>query len=116
VGRGAGLDRCGKSRPTGIDPRTVQPVASRYTDYAIAAPFNEILLHSIFILALHESKMKNMYVCICMYVCTYVCMYVCIYVCSTHKHTQIHTDKETGKLRRRQHRKLCHGRFLAGKF
>ena len=29
----AGLDRYGKSRPTlGFDPRTVQPVASRYTD------------------------------------------------------------------------------------
>ena len=29
------LDRCGKSRPPpGSDPRTVQPVASRYTDYA----------------------------------------------------------------------------------
>ena len=26
-------DRCGKSRPPlGFDPRTVQPVASRYTD------------------------------------------------------------------------------------
>jgi hypothetical protein len=29
----AGLDGCGKSRaPPGFDPRTVQPVASRYTD------------------------------------------------------------------------------------
>ena len=36
VGPRAGLDRCGKSRPQpGIDPRTVQPVTSRYTDYAI---------------------------------------------------------------------------------
>ena len=35
VGPRAGLDRCGKSRPPpGFDPRTVQPVASRYTDYA----------------------------------------------------------------------------------
>ena len=36
----AGLDRCGKSRPPapGFDPRTVQPVASRYTDWAIAVP------------------------------------------------------------------------------
>ena len=35
VGPTAGLDRCGKSRPPpGFDPRTVQPVASRYTDYA----------------------------------------------------------------------------------
>jgi hypothetical protein len=32
VGLRAGLDGCGKSRPPpGFDPRTVQPVASRYT-------------------------------------------------------------------------------------
>jgi hypothetical protein len=31
-----GVDGCGKSRPPpGFDPRTVQPVASRYTDWAI---------------------------------------------------------------------------------
>jgi hypothetical protein len=35
VGHRAGPDDCGKSRPpTGFDPRTVQPVASRYTDCA----------------------------------------------------------------------------------
>ena len=34
----AGLDVCGKARPPpGFDPRTVQPVASRYTDWAIPA-------------------------------------------------------------------------------
>ena len=34
VGPGAGLDVCGKSRPSpGFDPRPVQPVASRYTCY-----------------------------------------------------------------------------------
>ena len=33
VGPRAGLDGCGKYRPPpGTDPRTVQPVASRYTD------------------------------------------------------------------------------------
>ena len=37
VGPWAGLDGCGKSRtPSGFDPRTVQLVASRYTDYAIS--------------------------------------------------------------------------------
>ena len=36
-----GLDGCKKSRPPpGFDPRTVQPVASRYTDYAIPARTN----------------------------------------------------------------------------
>ena len=35
VGLRAGLDSCGKSRLTpGSDPRTVQSVGSRYTDYA----------------------------------------------------------------------------------
>ena len=39
VGPRAGLDGCGKSRPQpGFDPRTVQPVASCYTDCAIPAP------------------------------------------------------------------------------
>jgi putative hemolysin len=34
----AGLDACGKSLPSpGFDPRTVQPVVSRYTDCAIPA-------------------------------------------------------------------------------
>ena len=33
VGPRAGLDGCGKSHPPpGFDPRTVHPVASRYTD------------------------------------------------------------------------------------
>ena len=35
LGPRAGMDRCGESRlPPGFDPRTVQPVASRYTDWA----------------------------------------------------------------------------------
>jgi hypothetical protein len=38
VGHRAGLDGCGKFRPApGFDPRTVQPVASRYTDCDISA-------------------------------------------------------------------------------
>ena len=44
VGPRAGLDNCGKSRPPpGFDPRTVQSVASRYTDYATrptASPYS----------------------------------------------------------------------------
>ena len=38
MGPGAGLDGCGKSRPPpGFDPRTVQLVASCYTNYGIPA-------------------------------------------------------------------------------
>jgi hypothetical protein len=33
-----GFDGCGKFRP-GFDPRTIQPVTSRYTDYTIPAHF-----------------------------------------------------------------------------
>ena len=40
MGPRAGLDMCGKSRPPpAFDPRTVQPVASRYTDYATGPTF-----------------------------------------------------------------------------
>jgi hypothetical protein len=43
VGPRAGLDRCGKSlSPLGFNSRTVQPVASRYTNYTILAP-NELM-------------------------------------------------------------------------
>jgi hypothetical protein len=39
VGPKAGLDGCGKSRPPpGFDFRNVQPVPSRYTDWATPAP------------------------------------------------------------------------------
>jgi len=40
MGLRTGLNGCGNSRtppPPGYDPRTVQPVASQYTDYAIPA-------------------------------------------------------------------------------
>ena len=40
VGPRSCLDGCGKSAPSpGFDPRTVQPVASRYTDSSIAEKF-----------------------------------------------------------------------------
>jgi len=45
VGPRAGLDRCGKSRlPPGFDQRTVQPVASRYTDYVTRPTILEVQL------------------------------------------------------------------------
>ena len=48
VGPRAGQDRCRKSRPPpGFDPRTFQPVASRYTDYAIPVPISEVLFLKI---------------------------------------------------------------------
>ena len=49
VGPRAGLDRCGKYRSPhrGFDPQTVQPVASRYADWAIAAPQQLFLPHCL---------------------------------------------------------------------
>ena len=44
----AGLDGCGKSRPHRDSiPRTVQPLASRYTDYAIPAHQGQLYLLQI---------------------------------------------------------------------
>jgi hypothetical protein len=44
VGPRAGLDGCGKPRPPpGFDPRTVQSVASCYTDCAIPAHVSEFI-------------------------------------------------------------------------
>jgi hypothetical protein len=51
VGPRAGLNGCGKFRPPpGFDPRTVQPVASRYTVYAIPA---QIIIIAIIIILLN---------------------------------------------------------------
>ena len=42
MGPRAGLDRCRKSRPPlGIDPQTIHPVASHYTDYTILAHYTQ---------------------------------------------------------------------------
>jgi len=49
VGPRAGLDGCGKSPPPPrYDPRTVQPVASRYTDWAYPGP-NKNEYHEYFL-------------------------------------------------------------------
>jgi hypothetical protein len=47
VGPRAGSDGCGKSPPPppGFDSRTIQPLASRYTDCAIQAHLTLTILH-----------------------------------------------------------------------
>jgi hypothetical protein len=53
VGPRAGLDGCGKSRPPpGFDPRTVQPVASRYIDYSIPTAWTVKAWYQIHYIAL----------------------------------------------------------------
>ena len=48
MGPRAGLDRCSKScPPPGFDPRTVQPVASRYTDYATRPTLLKVYIRDI---------------------------------------------------------------------
>jgi hypothetical protein len=62
----AGLDRCRKSRPPlGFDPRTVQPVSSRYTDYAtgpILKPTSYVMHHQFNIPQLYV--LPTMYLCV----------------------------------------------------
>ena len=44
----SGLDRCGKSRPRpGFDPRTIESVTNRYTDWAIPAHRNWMISRGI---------------------------------------------------------------------
>ena len=56
-----GLDGCGKSRPPppGFDPRTVQPIASRCTDYAI--PAHPCIKFIIIIIIIIISFMQGIY-------------------------------------------------------
>ena len=69
MGPRADLDRCRKSRPPppGFDPRTVQPVASHYTDWATRALFiyyiwkNEEKCGSIMSLFSRRSLIKQNY-------------------------------------------------------
>ena len=62
MGPRAGLDRCGKSRPPpGFDPRTVQSVASRYTDYTT---WPTMLVYALYhILELHLQTRHKMTSC-----------------------------------------------------
>jgi len=47
VGPRAGVDRCGKiSPPPGLDSRTVQLLASRYTDYA-TRPISDMFIRAL---------------------------------------------------------------------
>ena len=59
VGPKAGLNRCGKiSPPPGFDPWTVQPVASRYTDYATRLTNTACSSGNYWLLALQKTR-KN---------------------------------------------------------
>jgi hypothetical protein len=74
------------SPPPGFDPRTVQPIASRYTDFAIPA-------HVIILYALHIQDILYIYVLFHIllsfwqtfesmdYAYMYVCMFVFTYTC-----------------------------------
>ena len=64
----AGLNVCGKSRlPPGIDPRTTQLVANRYTDCAIAN--HKPAIENSFV---YESSLSSCSVCVCVCVCVCV--------------------------------------------
>ena len=62
VGPRVGLDRCGNSSPPppGFNPRTVQPVASRYADYATRPTVStECCLHFPFSVLLREGNHES---------------------------------------------------------
>ena len=50
MGPRAGLDGCGKSRPTGILSQTVQPVASRYNNVDVAVHESENYPKNLFVI------------------------------------------------------------------
>jgi hypothetical protein len=57
------------SPPPGLDPRTVQPVASRYTDYAIPAHrfMYACFIFLVYVLALKEAGLWDQHaVCVCL--------------------------------------------------
>jgi len=65
VGPRAGLDGYGKSRPTqGFDPRTVQPVPSRYTDRAIPAhKWKRVIFPDTFTLSVRPLILHSVVTC-----------------------------------------------------
>jgi hypothetical protein len=72
VNLAAGLDGRGKSRlPPGFDPPTVQPIASRYTDWAIPAHerVNELRIQScgtVKVLRVSDNP-KATFACVCIW-------------------------------------------------
>jgi hypothetical protein len=47
------------SSPLGFDPRSVQPVVSRYTGYAIPAPTRELIGLNVLLLVIRNSIVKG---------------------------------------------------------
>ena len=69
----------------GFDPRTLQPVASRYTDWVIPATHAYVCMY----VYIYTHIYTYIYVYICIYMCIYVYIYVYIYIC-IYIHTQTH--------------------------
>jgi hypothetical protein len=62
VGFGAGLDGCGKSRPTGFDPLTVQLVANRYKGWAIPTTVTFMSLENVVLLVIVIPRLLNRFI------------------------------------------------------
>ena len=62
MGLRAGLETCRKSRPPpGFDPRTVQPVGSRYTDYATRSTCVLVSIVNLSVLVSHCRSFVSSY-------------------------------------------------------
>jgi hypothetical protein len=78
VGSRAGLDRCGKSRHLlGFDPRTVQPVASRYTDYATRPTIIFCNRQKVFNVETKSRKETCAWVIVCVFIPKVRVMFLC---------------------------------------
>jgi hypothetical protein len=87
VGPRASLDGHGKSRPPlRFDPRTIQPVASRYPDWAIPVHFTDACMF------LHSQEGESIDKCL-----KGTVLPVGIFTTPTHPHTHTHTHTHTYK-------------------
>jgi hypothetical protein len=66
------------SPPPGFDPRTVQPVASRYTDWATRLTFDPRTVQPVVSRCTDWATRPTKLIQICIYVC--VCIYIYIYI------------------------------------
>ena len=84
---------------TGIRFRTVQPAASRYSDWDTRPIYIYIYIYICVYIYTHAHTYAHArtYIYICMYMCVCVCIYIYIYI-HIHMHTHVRTHTHTHTL------------------